>query len=589
VPQTGEVLKVGVNAAREPLAFIDENGEVTGFDGEVARRIAIKLGRPIEFSNMKFSALIPALQTGKIDLIVSIAATDERKKSVNFTQAVFPSAQVMVVKKAQGTNTNSSKMASLNDIDGKRVAVFTGTIFDAYVATHYPKAEIKRFESTADIVLSLKNQKVDVAFIDLITAKVLLKSNKELGFLADNALTKPLGVGFNKNNPALRDRFNNFLKKAKADGSYDEMYQRWCIDDPEKAEMPEFYNPAAGEKIVLGVAVDDLPYVANMNGKYVGFDIEMVQRFAEHEGMQLRIMTMEFSSLVAALASGKVDMISDGIAITEERQKQIDFSDPYMDFKTAVIALNVNLATYNGLETTETGMPFLKKISDSFYNNIILEKRYLLILDGLKTTVIISVLAFVCGTLLGGLVCFMRMSRNKVLTQLAAVYISILRGTPVLVLLMIIYYVMFASVNIDPLLVAVVAFGMNFAAYVSEMFRTGIEGIDKGQTEAGIAVGFTKVETFFYIVLPQAVRQILPVYKGELISLVKMTSVVGYIAVQDLTKTSDIIRSRTFDAFFPLIMVAVLYFLISGLLALGLGFVETVTDPKARRKQVKKV
>ena len=135
-------------------------------------------------------------------------------------------------------------------------------------------------------------------------------------------------------------------------------------------------------------------------------------------------------------------------------------------------------------------------------------------------------------------------------------YISVLRGTPVLVLLMLIFYVVFASVNINPVLAATVAFGMNFAAYVAEIFRTGIEGIDKGQTEAGIAMGFSKTKTFLYIVLPQTVRRILPVYKGEFISLVKMTSIVGYIAVQDLTKASDIIRSRTFDAFFPLVMVA---------------------------------
>ena len=142
-------------------------------------------------------------------------------------------------------------------------------------------------------------------------------------------------------------------------------------------------------------------------------------------------------------------------------------------------------------------------------------------------------------------------------------YISVLRGIPVVVLLMLIFYVVFASVNISPVLVAVLAFGMNFAAYVSEIFRSGIEGVDKGQSEAGIAMGFTRTQTFGFIILPQMIQRILPVYKGEFISLVKMTSIVGYIAVQDLTKASDIIRSRTFDAFFPLIMVAVLYFLIA--------------------------
>ena len=182
----------------------------------------------------------------------------------------------------------------------------------------------------------------------------------------------------------------------------------------------------------------------------------------------------------------------------------------------------------------------------------------------------------------GALICFMRMSRQKLAQGFAKVYISIVRGIPVLVLLMLVFYVVFAKVNVNPMLAAVLAFGINFAAYVSEMFRTSIESIDKGQTEAGIAGGFTRAQTFIYIVMPQAIRRVLPVYKGELISLVKMTSIVGYIAVQDLTKASDIIRSRTFDAFFPLIMTAVLYFLISWLLLLLLGGIEQQTELKRK-------
>jgi polar amino acid transport system substrate-binding protein len=178
----------------------------------------------------------------------------------------------------------------------------------------------------------------------------------------------------------------------------------------------------------------------------------------------------------------------------------------------------------------------------------------------------------------------MRMSKQAILNIPAKIYISILRGTPVLVILMLIFYVVFGSVNINPILVATIAFGMNFGAYVAEIFRSGIESIEKGQTEAGISLGFNKLKTFIYIILPQTILRILPVYKGEFISLVKMTSIVGYIAVQDLTKASDIIRSRTFDAFFPLIMIAILYFLISWLLMQSLNYVEKVTDPKYKRK-----
>ena len=138
------------------------------------------------------------------------------------------------------------------------------------------------------------------------------------------------------------------------------------------------------------------------------------------------------------------------------------------------------------------------------------------------------------------------------------------------------------QVNINPAIVAVIAFGVNFGAYVSEMFRTSIQSIDKGQYEAGIASGFTKIQTFIYIIMPQAMRHVLPVYKGEFISLLKMTSIVGYIAVQDLTRASDIIRSRTFDAFFPLIMAAVLYIIIAGLLTWALSYLEISVDPKRK-------
>jgi polar amino acid transport system substrate-binding protein len=287
-----------------------------------------------------------------------------------------------------------------------------------------------------------------------------------------------------------------------------------------------------------------------------GFDIELSKRFAAYLGKVFVPVNNQFSSQIAALAADKIDVVTCSMMITEEREKQIDFSDPYYESGVTLIAKNENILSAGTPAIEKENLTFFESIANSFYNNLILEERYILILDGLKTTLIISVFAALFGTLFGGLICFMRMSKRKILSSVAKAYISLLRGTPVLVLLMIIYYVVFASVNINAVIVAVLAFGLNFAAYVSEMFRTSIQSIEKGQSEAGIAGGFTKFQTFIYIIMPQALRHLLPVYKGEFISLVKMTSIVGYVAVQDLTKASDIIRSRTFDAFFPLLMAA---------------------------------
>ncbi|MBQ7509735.1 MAG: ABC transporter permease subunit [Prevotella sp.] len=209
-----------------------------------------------------------------------------------------------------------------------------------------------------------------------------------------------------------------------------------------------------------------------------------------------------------------------------------------------------------------------EKIVDSFTNNLIVEDRYRMILDGLQLTLLITLCAAVLGTLLGGLVCWMRMSRRQWLQQVAKVYIDLMRGTPVLVLLMLMYYVVMAPLDATGFVVAIVTFAMNTAAYISEMLRTAIQGIDRGQTEAGLALGFTPRQTFFKIVLPQVVRAVMPVYQGEIVSLLKGTSIVGYIAVADMTRASDLIRSRTFDAFFPLIMTAIIYFLMAWLIGL---------------------
>ena len=228
---------------------------------------------------------------------------------------------------------------------------------------------------------------------------------------------------------------------------------------------------------------------------------------------------------------------------------------------------------------------FWAEMQHSFVVNLLVEQRWRLIFDGLQATLIISAASTLCGSALGVLICALRMSANRMLCGLGRTYIFIIRGLPVLLLLMFIFYVAFASVNINPLAVAVIAFGINFSAYVAEMFRSGIESVAPGQTEAGLALGFTRFQTFRRIVLPQAMRRILPVYRGEFISLVKMTSVVGYIGVHDLTRAGDIIRSRTFEAFFPLVLVALLYFAIVWLLGLALEYLDWRTDPQRAQRR----
>ena len=211
---------------------------------------------------------------------------------------------------------------------------------------------------------------------------------------------------------------------------------------------------------------------------------------------------------------------------------------------------------------------------DSIYLNLIESDRYMIILNGLLVTLEITFFAVIIGTVLGVIAALMKISSNKLLSGISSVYITVMRGTPLVTQLLIIYFVIFGSVNIDKTLVAVIAFGLNSGAYVAEIIRAGIQAVDKGQMEAGRSLGLSKNQTMTHIILPQAVKNILPAYVNEFVVLIKETAIVGYIAVEDLTKAGDIIRSRTFDAFVPLITVALIYLVMTMLLTKLFQYVE---------------
>lgn len=211
---------------------------------------------------------------------------------------------------------------------------------------------------------------------------------------------------------------------------------------------------------------------------------------------------------------------------------------------------------------------FFTKIISDFNTNLLVGDRYLMLLNGLKTTVIIALGAAILGTVLGTIVALMRLSNWRPYKKLypfrmaATAFVDIIRGTPVVVQLMIMYYIILASTNVSREMIALLSFGINSAAYVSEMVRSGILAVDKGQTEAGRSLGLSHLQTLFLIVLPQSIQIIMPNLFNEFIMLLKETSVVGFIGLMDLTKAGDFIRSRTYSAFFPLITVAVIYFLL---------------------------
>ncbi len=214
----------------------------------------------------------------------------------------------------------------------------------------------------------------------------------------------------------------------------------------------------------------------------------------------------------------------------------------------------------------------------SFQLDFIKDDRYMYLVKGLGNTLLITVLAVLLGLVLGFLVAIIRSTHDKhgglnILNFLCRVYLTVWRGTPTMVQLLIMYYIVFVSLN-NKILVAVVAFGLNSGAYIAEIVRSGIMAVDEGQFEAGRSLGLNYSKTMRLIIMPQAFKNVLPALANEFITLLKETSISGYIAIPDLTKGGDLIRSQTFDAYLPLFGIAIIYLAIVMLLTAGVHKLE---------------
>ena len=227
-----------------------------------------------------------------------------------------------------------------------------------------------------------------------------------------------------------------------------------------------------------------------------------------------------------------------------------------------------------------------------FYLNFIAENRWLYLVSGLKNTLLITFFALLLGVVLGALVAVVRVTNDKadhpsllirVLNRICRIYLAIFRGTPVMVQLLIMYFVVFVAFDPGKIIVAIISFGINSGAYVAEIFRGGIMSIDPGQMEAGRSLGLSYGTVMRKIVLPQAVKNVLPALGNEFIALLKETSIAGYIALRDLTKGADVIRSQTYDAFPPLLAAAAIYLVMVMLISKGISILERRLAQSDRR------
>lgn len=452
---------VGTNAEYAPFEYLDENGNLTGFDYELMEAIAKEKDITIVWKDLPFDSLIGSMEAGDVQLIAAgIGPTEERAQSVDFSDVYYKGSQSIICREGEEIN-------DFNSLKGKRISVLEGSLSDVIASgenQNYGVVEdvgIKRFKNTSSAIMELKNGGTDAVLIDTIMAEIYCKQTEGIEAHEIEGTEEDTVFCIKKGDKELLSLINDGLAKIKESGEYDAIYRKYFSNDSEnKASIED-------NKQVKGVA------------------------------------TLKFIFL-----------------------------------------------------------------EDNRWNYYV---------KGVGITIVISILSVLTGLIIGTIVAFIRVGKRKTLIGkigifITSAYVDVIRGTPSVLQLMIIYFVVFHS-NLG-YVAAIVCFGINSGAYVSEVIRAGILAVDMGQMEAGRAVGLSYWTTMQQIIIPQAVKNILPAMGNEFIQMIKETSILGYVGILDLTKAASYVSSRTYQMFIPLFAAGIIYYGIVKILTILLNYFE---------------
>ena len=497
---------------------------------------------------------------------------------------------------SESSSENRKQMKAKADLQGAVIGVQLGTTSDG-LATELEKkgdgTKVERYNKGADAIQALLQGKIDCMVTDEAPAKAFQRVNPSLQILPETFDASSFAICVAKDHGELKQSINHAIRILKANGVIDSIVNRHLergiavaytpkisagklnssadklnssSDAPHPSDAKKM-GPEALQKLGLKKSLRFAtnatfePFEYYQDGKIVGIDVDVANAIGDVLGVDVEILDMEFDAIITSVQAGKADAGIAGITVTPEREKNIGFTDSYADVRQVI------MVNSGDVKVADAQHGFVDKFKSCFID----DNRYQYMLQGLGNTLIITFFAIILSVILGTLIAIVRARHErkgdwKIPNIICQLYLTIMRGTPTMVQLLIIYYVVFASADVNKIFVAVIAFGLNSAAYIAEVIRSGIMSVDNGQMEAGRSLGLSYGKTMRLIILPQAFKNVLPAMGNELITLLKETSISGYIGLVDLTKGSDIIRSITYEAMMPLGVVALVYlFLVLGL------------------------
>ncbi|MCR4804476.1 MAG: ABC transporter substrate-binding protein/permease [Clostridia bacterium] len=467
-------------------------------------------------------------------------------------------------------------ITSIEELNGKNLGVQTGVLYEDHIKDDLEGETWYYYKMPNDMIPALESNKIVAYLIE------------EVGFYAQRyehpelvRLEEPVGVsdfavivGNNDKQATLFAQLQEFIADGRENGWLDQLYDYWVIHWNPNTCVIETVPETTGENGTVHIAIEGgyEPFSFESNGAFSGYDVEFMMNFCAKYGYSWEFHAMEFDSIAPAVIAGKYDF-GMNIVVDEERAEASVLTDPYYSCDIVFV-----------LEGETDGEPhFLDGIKESFYKTFVKEDRWKLFAQGIGTTLLITICSVAFGTIFGFLTYMGCRHGNKLANRAMNAFGGFIHGIPTVVFLMILSFVIFANSS-HITAISILGFTLIFGCSMFDMLKVGNDAVHRGQAEAAKALGYSDTQSFFRILLPQAARHFLPIYNNDVISLIKETSVVGYIAVMDLTKMGDLVRSRTYQAFFSLIAVAIVYFILEWALVSLVTRVQIKIDPKRRSK-----
>ena len=583
-PMVNGVLRYATTPGITPLCFMGEDGSVLGLEIEIVRRAALEFGMPLQIIPAPREMLMDMLRSGQIDMAGGMLTPDiGNTDGIEFSESYYDGGAVVVTDIPHDEYVFG--ITKLSQLTGKRVGVLPFTFAATQLDEKLPEAIPFYASQERDLFYLLGTGKIDAFVISEPRAREFLPNYPQFMPIPEYITRTDYAFFFPAGRKDLSEAFSRQVRAMKKNGMLKAIQNKWLSPNNVQAELPAAEQDAPNGVLRMGVMIGREPFAYLRNEKLVGYELETAQRAAAAMGFGVEFVRLTPEEFEQALVDGKIAFGASEISSRLTSSGKLVYSEPHYSGGLIAVVPDKTKNRQVHMDLIPQIKFFLKEQAFSLHRSLWKDNHMRQVLGGFKRTLILAVCAVFFGGILGIPLCMLRQSKNKRISVPADIVCALIYNIPILILLMGLYYVVFRRFGFHPMTAAVVIFILRFMASSCRLYMTTLDHIGGVQIDAARALCLRKLTFFRKVILPQATAYLAKPFREEIIRLVELTTVVGYISVWDLTKAVDWIRGKTYESFFPIAFATLLYFILSMSLIALISLLSKRFEPSIRKQR----